>query len=133
MCAHGDKCEHASQHSHSHCRCPDAKLERLVEPCLLLMLAEQPSHGYELIERLNGSGLGVNSPDPGQVYRTLRRLEELGAIVSQWETGGTGPARRLYQVTPEGLIYLAAWRKQIDSNISQLQEFSRRHGLLQEE
>lgn len=134
MCAHGDKCGNTSSHGHGgRCQCPNAKLERLVEPCLLLSLAEQPSHGYELMERLAGSGLGLDSPDPGLVYRTLRRLEELGTIASEWETEGTGPARRLYQVTPEGMLYLAAWRRQIDQNICQLQEFTRRYGQLTKE
>ena len=29
-----------------------ARVERFAEPALLLLLAEQPAHGYELLERL---------------------------------------------------------------------------------
>lgn len=123
---HGQKRPH-HPHSGGNCHCPHARLERFIEPCLLLLLAERPEHGYQLIERLADSPLGQESPDPGLVYRTLRRLEELGVVMSEWETGGVGPARRLYQLTPEGIDYLAAWRRQIEDNISRLQSFLRRH------
>lgn len=117
---------------HHACHCPNAKLERFVEPCLLLLLAECPSHGYELIERLGASAFRTETPDPGLVYRTLRRLEEQGAVNSEWETGGAGPARRLYQLTADGEDYLMAWSQQIAQNMSQLQAFLERHDQLSE-
>jgi DNA-binding PadR family transcriptional regulator len=36
-------------------------------------------------------------------------MEERGFVTSRWETGGTGPARRLYLMTEEGDRYLARW------------------------
>lgn len=123
-------CGHRQGHHPHACHCPNAKLERFIEPCMLLLLAERPSHGYELIERLGSSDLSVDAPDPGLAYRTLRRLEEQEMVTSTWETGGTGPARRLYQLTSEGLTYLAAWRQQIDHNVRRLQHFQQRHDVL---
>lgn len=114
----------------SHCHCPNVRLERFLEPCLLLLLAECPSHGYELIERLGGSVLSYDAPDPGLVYRNLRRLEEQGMVSSEWETGGAGPARRLYQLSSDGEDYLAAWRQQIEQNIRQWQNFLQRYDQL---
>ncbi|MGI6358712.1 MAG: helix-turn-helix transcriptional regulator [Bacillota bacterium] len=113
-----------------HFQCPNVKVERFVEPCLLLLLAESRSHGYELIERLGSSGLCAEAPDAGLVYRTLRRLEKLGVVSSEWETGGAGPARRLYCLTAAGEEYLAAWRQQVEQNLRRLQRFLQRHDRL---
>lgn len=68
--------------------------------CLLLLLSESPSHGYELAERLGG--LGIGNVDMGTVYRALRRLSDDGFVDSTWEEPLAGPARRRYWVTPAG-------------------------------
>lgn len=68
--------------------------------CLLLLLSEAPSHGYELAERLGG--LGIANVDMGTVYRALRRLSDEGLVDSSWEEPVAGPARRRYWVTPAG-------------------------------
>lgn len=75
--------------------------------CLLLLLAETPSHGYDLLERL--AELGLPSADPGGLYRVLRALERDDLVVSAWETSTSGPARRTYELTDEGLEWLHAW------------------------
>jgi len=60
------------------------------------------------MERLSQSEK-VSDVDPGFLYRTLRHLEHDGMVNSSWDMDGEGPARRLYQVTPEGSKYLRAW------------------------
>lgn len=105
------------------CPCPSSRLERFAEPCLLLSLAEQPSHGYELIERLTGIGLEELAPDPTVVYRTLRRMERDGLVTSEWIPGESGPARRLYRLTPEGEELLHAWVVTIRKNKDALEQF----------
>lgn len=72
--------------------------------CLLLLLSESPTHGYELVERL--AGLGLTNVDSGTVYRALRRLRDEGMVTSRWEDSGAGPARRRYWVTPAGAATL---------------------------
>lgn len=72
--------------------------------CLLLLLSEAPTHGYELLERLGG--LGFTNADPGTVYRALRRLNDDGLVTSWWEESASGPARRCYRVTPDGAACL---------------------------
>jgi poly-beta-hydroxybutyrate-responsive repressor len=79
-----------------------------IQPWLLLLLLQKPSHGYELMERLTRDEEAPDA-DPGLLYRTLRQLEKEGLVHSAWDTEGRGPARRLYQVTPEGIEYLHAW------------------------
>jgi PadR family transcriptional regulator, regulatory protein PadR len=71
----------------------------LVSPYLLLLVAEAPSHGYEIVTRLNE----ISEAAAGSVYRELRQLEEAGYIASTWSHDQLrGPARRVYSITPAG-------------------------------
>ena len=65
-----------------------------LRPCILLLLREEPAHGYDLLERLRP--LGFTRDDPGRLYRALRALEEEKLVRSAWEPSGTGPDRRIY-------------------------------------
>ena len=65
----------------------------------------KPAHGYELRERL--SELVGASHDVGQMYRTLRSLEEDCLVVSCWQGSETGPARRTYHISEGGSERLA--------------------------
>jgi DNA-binding PadR family transcriptional regulator len=47
--------------------------------------------------------------DPGFLYRTLRGFEDEGLVRSSWDTGGTGPARRVYVITDVGREFLHVW------------------------
>jgi poly-beta-hydroxybutyrate-responsive repressor len=88
--------------------CP-RRIHRFVEPCLLLLLHCNEAHGYDLLEGLKQFGFEQNPIDSSTVYRMLRDLEERGFVTSRWDTGGAGPARRLYQITDKGDGYLGWW------------------------
>ncbi len=75
--------------------------KNFLRPCLLLLLREQPAHGYELLERLRP--LGFARDDPGGVYRALRALEADGLVHSAWEPSREGPDRRIYELTRAGM------------------------------
>jgi PadR family transcriptional regulator len=85
-----------------------ARVERFGEPAVLRLLAERPTHGYQLLERLPAL-LGEERVDVGNVYRALRALEEDGLVVSEWEAGLPGPAKRTYTLTDDGREALRAW------------------------
>jgi len=94
----------------------------LVQPRLLLQLARKPAHGYELMDALD-EGAGGQAPDPGTLYRTLRALEEDGLVRSAWDTEGAGPARRVYELTDQGVEFLHAWAVSIRGTRTQLDRF----------
>jgi poly-beta-hydroxybutyrate-responsive repressor len=75
----------------------------------LLLLREDATHGYTLLESLRVFGYEPGTVDASVVYRVLREMEEAGWVASQWDTAGSGPPRRVYQVTLDGEEYLAAW------------------------
>ena len=84
-----------------------ARPRPLIVANLLLSLAEQPRHGYELAEGLRASGFeGVT---PSTVYRELAKLAEQGLVRSFWQSSQTrGPARHMYELTEGGRVDLAA-------------------------
>ena len=88
--------------------CP-RRIQRFLEPCLLLLVHCDEAHGYELLEGLKQFGSEEDPVDLSTVYRMLRVLEERGFVASRWDTGSSGPARHLYRTTEEGDRYLAWW------------------------
>jgi len=71
-----------------------------VRACVLLLLAEAPAHGYELLTDLEG--FGAHCVDTGTLYRVLRRTELDGFTTSCWQPATSGPARRIYSLTTLG-------------------------------
>jgi len=86
-----------------------ARVERLVEPALLLLLHERPRHGYDLLENIPALVGDGGEADLSNLYRLLRGLESEGLVTSRWDVGAGGPARRVYQLTPAGTQLLKAW------------------------
>jgi PadR family transcriptional regulator PadR len=93
--------------------------------CLLLSIAEAPAHGYDLTERL--SDFGLAGIDSAAVYRALRALDEEGLVKSWWEESGSGPVRRRYRISQEGLSCLEAWAASVGESASLLTSFVARH------
>lgn len=81
----------------------------LLETALLIALAEESSHGYALIERVQELVDGQLRVDDGSVYRILRLLEAAGMVSSSWDAGMAGPQRRIYTVEPPGRELLRSW------------------------
>ncbi len=77
-----------------------------LRPCLLLLLAEGASHGYELLDEV--AALGLDRVDPGGLYRCLRAMDGEGLVRSEWEPSTSGPARRTYSLTKDGRDWLDA-------------------------
>jgi DNA-binding PadR family transcriptional regulator len=78
-------------------------LGRFAEPALLILisLADQPRHGYAMMEDIvefSGVKLG-----PGTLYGAIARLEERGFI----EAVDSGDRRRPYRITDVGRTALA--------------------------
>ncbi len=77
---------------------------------LLALLAKEPAHGYELKLALEQTfGEAYPSPNIGQIYVTLKRLEQDGLVRSQDVEQTTRPNKRVYELTPAGRETLDAW------------------------
>ena len=92
------------------CTCAMGNLYRFVEPVLLLLLKKKgPTYGYDLSVDLQQHALTDAEIERGALYRTLRQLEMNGNVVSQWDVHASGPARRVYRLTPKGEQHLDEW------------------------
>jgi len=88
-----------------------AAWQRASLPMLILsVLAVAPRHGYGISQALVSAGL---QPIKGaQLYPALVRLEDEGAITARWEQGGSGPARKVYELTAAGSAQVEELRAQ---------------------
>jgi DNA-binding PadR family transcriptional regulator len=94
------------------CPCSGATLARLIQPAIMTLLADSAIHGYRIVQRLAKTPtLGGGRPDPTGVYRLLRLMQARGLVVSSWDLSDSGPAKRLYRLTPEGRRCLGRWVK----------------------
>ena len=73
-----------------------------IRAAVLLLLAEQPMHGYQLIQEIGERSDGRWRPSPGAIYPALALLEDEGLVVITAEGG-----RKLASLTEAGTAYLA--------------------------
>ena len=99
------------------------KRERYIQPSILLGLLLKASYGYELIQDIQKFGFVEGQAPPGMIYRHLRQLEEGSLVSSKWETEGTGPAKRMYEITEEGREVLAIWIDYMRNQAKNLKDF----------
>ena len=73
-----------------------------VRTAALLLLAEEPRNGYQIMQALEERSEGMWRPSPGSVYPALQQLEDEGLIRSDEAEG-----RRLYHLTDAGRAFVA--------------------------
>ena len=76
-----------------------------VRSAVLLLLAEQPMHGYQLMQAISERSGGRWSPSPGAIYPTISQLEDEGLVTVTADAG-----RRLVALTDAGREHLASHR-----------------------
>jgi len=88
----------------SEIRWPGEWLRGVLELCVLSVLADEPTYGYAIAQRLEDAGLGTVKG--GTLYPLLARLEADGLVESAWHAGDGGPGRKYFTVTPAGRVEL---------------------------
>src|SRR5271167_4922956 len=68
-----------------------------IRTAALLLLAEEPRNGYQIMQEVSERSDGVWRPSPGSVYPALQQLEDEGLIRSDEIDG-----RKLFRLTDEG-------------------------------
>ncbi len=88
---------------------------------VLSIIKDKPAHGGEIIQTLQTTyDIEVARP---VVYMLLRRMERRGLMLSQWDVQESGPARRRYTITEEGV-------ERLDSGLERLKKVSKVISLL---
>ncbi|MFI6599904.1 PadR family transcriptional regulator [Nonomuraea sp. NPDC050536] len=77
---------------------------------LLALLAKEPAHGYELKQALEQTfGNAYPSPNIGQIYVTLSRLEKDGLVRAVDVEQSNRPNKKVYYLTVKGRDLLEQW------------------------
>jgi len=71
---------------------------------VLLLLAERPMHGYEMIQEISQRSGGWWRPSPGSVYPTLQMLADEGLVTTDQQSAS---GKRLYSLTEAGAAVAA--------------------------
>ena len=83
-------------------------LKGVLDMCLLSLIADEPSYGYEMAAKLKQKGLQLVSD--GSIYPTLSRLQKAGLVEGYFvEADGSGPPRKYYQIMESGRERLEEW------------------------
>ena len=79
-----------------------------VRAAALLLLAERPAHGYQLIQEIAERSEGAWTPSPGSIYPVLQQLEDEGLIEFERVDG-----RNTATLTAEGNSYVEEHREEL--------------------
>jgi DNA-binding PadR family transcriptional regulator len=81
-----------------------------IRAAVLALVAEQPRHGYEIIQEIAERTGGAWRPSPGSVYPTLSQLEDEGLVRVEQADG-----RRIVHLTEDGTRYVEEHREELDA------------------
>jgi PadR family transcriptional regulator PadR len=79
---------------------PSQMLKGVLEGCILKIIEQQETYGYEISQKLNQYGFGDISE--GTIYPLLLRLEKRGLIVVTYRDSNTGPKRKYFRLSDSG-------------------------------
>ncbi len=77
-----------------------------VRAAILLLLAEEPMHGYQLMQAIADRSGGTWTPSPGAVYPAISLLEDEGLVTVTAESG-----RKLVTLTDAGREHVETRRE----------------------
>lgn len=102
----------------------------LTEPAFLILtaLADQPLHGYGVIEEVRRISQGTVKLHAGTLYTVLDRLSKAGLIEVEREEVVQSRLRRYYRITGAGATRLAAESARLTRHADAANQRLRRHG-----
>jgi DNA-binding PadR family transcriptional regulator len=79
-------------------------LKGILSIAIIELIKDKSIHGGEIYQSLKEK-FQIDTPR-AIIYSVLRKMEGDGLLVSSWDIPESGPARRIYHITEEGLQYL---------------------------
>jgi DNA-binding PadR family transcriptional regulator len=88
---------------------------------ILTLLAEQPMHGYEVMQALSREAAGLYTPSAGSVYPVLQLLQDQGYVTSDERDG-----KRVYSITDAGREFLKENSDRVDDVFDRISDYTSR-------
>lgn len=88
---------------------PSQMLKGMLEGCVLKVISDSETYGYEISQRLKIYGFGEISE--GTIYPMLLRMEKNGYICADYRESAAGPRRKYFTVTEKGEAELNEFRE----------------------
>jgi transcriptional regulator len=79
-----------------------------LEMMVLRLVAEEPAHGYALVQRIRQVSNDMLQVEEGSLYPALQRLLKAKLLQAEWGVSATNRRVRIYRITPAGRKHLAA-------------------------
>lgn len=80
---------------------PSQMLKGMLEGCVLKIISEHETYGYEISETLKSYGFGNISE--GTIYPMLLRMQKNGLISAEYKSSPVGPRRKYFSITEQGM------------------------------
>ncbi|WP_040226088.1 PadR family transcriptional regulator [Bhargavaea cecembensis] len=88
-------------------------LKGVLEGCLLAVIGQGETYGYEMVEKLGEQGLTMVSE--GSIYPVLLRMQKEGLVMTVMRPSPNGPKRKYYRLSEAGERELEAFKGRWDT------------------
>jgi PadR family transcriptional regulator PadR len=95
----------------------------ILEYCILSILSRREAYPSEILEALEKAKLLVVE---GTLYPLLMRLKNMELLTYRWEESSSGPPRKYYKITPQGIEFLAELDKTWIELLQAVQELTKK-------
>lgn len=92
---------------------PSQMLKGTLEGCILKVISQQETYGYEISQQLQQ--YGFSNISEGTIYPLLLRLEKSGMIQAVYRESAVGPRRKYFNITESGVaelnVFFESWQE----------------------
>lgn len=103
----------------------ESPLRGILRIAIIDLIKDKSAHGGEIYQSLKEK-FQIDAPR-GIIYTLLRRMEGEGLIISNWDIQESGPARRIYRITEDGLEYLKSALERLKKSRKMINMLLREH------
>lgn len=106
------------------CSCKGYNLDKLLQPRILQILSQEKMHGYRIVQALETKPLfHEEKADTAGIYRALATLQDRSLVSFEWIMESSGPAKKQYAITNEGMHCLNYWIQTLGEYKQALEDF----------
>jgi PadR family transcriptional regulator PadR len=74
----------------------------VLEYCIMAIIKDKEVYPSEILDQMKTAGLNILE---GTLYPLLTRLKNAGLLTYRWEESTSGPPRKYFSLTPEGVHF----------------------------